>query len=153
MNRLIFVLVAVLLIAPVQCAAAQIRSDWEKVKALPAGTSMEVEWRDSHRVKGKLTGASDTAIMFARGGRTVEVPKADVRRIFKRRLSPWGPVLAGTSAGVVGGVIVGNMVGHRTRPGSGAAAALAVVGIGDGVGTLVWALQRPRMEIYDARQP
>ena len=115
------ILLIALLLRPAITPAQQRREagvgDWSTVQKLSPGDEIEVRLNDGANFKGKFSSASDAKLAFAKGGRAMEIFRADILEVY--RLVPKSrtkSVLLGLGIGAGAGAGVGGIVGAKTAP-------------------------------------
>ena len=157
-GRLTFsLLLAVSLLLPSVVSAQTAANDWSALKAVAAGSKLEVKLKDGKTVKGKLTGVSDEALSLTVGGKPTDLKAGDVLRVYRVGGSSAGKAaLIGAAAGAGTGAAVGASGDEGFGPSNGVfAAGFAVLGGGAGalIGYGIGRARRKRVLVYEAAQP
>lgn len=128
---------------------------WDAVRALPAGTRLEVRLKSGQTIKGKLDSVSDAGLVLARGGGATSINREDVRRVYRSDgKSSAKPALIG--AGVGAAIGVGGAAASATSDdseGMNAGAALLPL-VGAAAGALIglaFSRQQKRSLIYESQ--
>lgn len=58
--------------------------DWAAIQTLAAGSSLRIETKTGERIEGKLSNFSDTALTVVRKGKTLNLDRDDVQRVYRR---------------------------------------------------------------------
>ena len=134
-------------------------SEWSLVKTVPPGDELVVELKNGQTIKGRLKVISDIHITLARGQKSFDIDREDVRRI--HRIVPKSaakPALigAGTGAAIGAGGIAIAVAADESGgdDGEAAAAILGVALLGAGIGALVglaFGSRQKKVLIYQAR--
>jgi len=160
MTAAIFVVLAVMLANAIsvgaQQPAAPIVGTWDAIKALPSRDELSVTLKDGSGQKGKLTDATDTALILSQGKRITEIRRDGIFQIYrsvpKSRARATGVGAAvGAGLGAVTAAFGDGSSGH----GAGAGTAIAGVFFMAGVGALIgrgFASGHERVLIYEARR-
>lgn len=157
-RRLTFslLLAASLWLSPV-VSAQTATSGWSALKAVAAGSKLEVKLKDGKTVKGRLTGVSDAALSLNVNGKPTDIRPEEVQRVYRvGGTSAKTTALVGAGVGPVAGAAVGASGDEGFGPSRGQmAAGLAV--LGGGAGALFgWAVGRglhKRVLFYEAARP
>jgi len=133
-------------------AAAQSASTpdaWEAVERIAAGERVQIQLHDYSAMSGRLDHATADAVYVLHGGKTTEVRRDNVRKVYRRKPghgSMWAAIGAVAGAGALGGGF-----GPRIESGPSKAYGAAVAGtvalgaiIGAGVG---YGLGHGRLEL------
>ncbi len=59
-------------------------TDWRAVKAIPPDSRIEATLHGGKKLKGRFAAASDDTLTLSRGGRTVDLDRRDISRLFQR---------------------------------------------------------------------
>jgi hypothetical protein len=133
--------------------------DWSTVRALRPGDELVLITKADVTLKGKLVAVSDTLLTLRRNGRTNEIERADVKRVFQVRGRSVGKATliglgVGTAAGVATGAVVAateehSETGEELFPVTIFGAAGAAIGTVSGLATGLFRRKR-RVLIYEA---
>ncbi|HWS88323.1 MAG TPA: hypothetical protein VN282_15235 [Pyrinomonadaceae bacterium] len=134
-------------------------NEWSIVKTVPPGDEMVVKLKGGQAIKGRLKVISDIHLTLARGQKSFDIDRQDVRQI--HRIVPKSaarPTLigAGTGAAIGAGGIAVAVAADESGgdDGEAAAAILGVAIIGAGIGALVglaFGSRQKKVLIYEAR--
>ena len=134
-------------------------NEWSMVKAVPPGDELVVKLKDGQSIKGRLRVISDIHLTLARGKKSFDIDRHDVRQI--HRVVPKSAarstlIGAGTGAaiGTAGIAIAAAADETRGDDGEVAAAILGVAILGAGIGALVglaFGSRQKKVLIYEAR--
>lgn len=152
------VLLASLLLSPAalaQNATAQ-AGDWSSLKTVGQGSKLSVKLKSGKSVEGKLSGVSDTALSLSVKGKTVDLSRDDVQRVYQvKGKSATKATLIGAGVGAGAGAAIGASGGDEGfGPSNGVfAAGFAVLGAGAGAltGYLIGRSGHKRVLIYEAK--
>lgn len=134
-------------------------NEWSVVKTVPPGDELTVKLKNGQTIKGRLKVISDVHLTLARGQKSFEIDRQDVRQI--HRIVPKSaarPALIGAGTGAAigaGGIAIA--VAADESGGDGGEAAAAIFGfaiIGAGIGALVglaFGSRQMKVLIYEAR--
>ena len=130
--------------------------DWSALSAVATGSKLVVNLRNGKSVKGKLSSVSDTALALSAGGKSVDLKREDVLRVYQTsKKSATKATLIGAGVGAAAGVAAGASGGDDSfAPTRGQmAAGLAVLGAGAGalVGFAIGKSGGKRVLIYEAQ--
>ncbi|HZI20152.1 MAG TPA: hypothetical protein VEY09_16325 [Pyrinomonadaceae bacterium] len=134
-------------------------NEWSIVKIVPPGDELVVKLKNGQTIKGRLKVISDVHLTLARGQKSFDIDRQDVRQI--HRIVPKSaakPTLigAGTGAAIGAGGIAIAVAADESGgdDGEAAAAILGVALIGAGIGALVglaFGSRQKKVLIYEAR--
>jgi hypothetical protein len=134
-------------------------NEWSIVKAVPPGDELVVKLKNGQTIKGRLKVISDVHLTLARGQKSFDIDRQDVRQI--HRIVPKSaakPTLigAGTGAAIGAGGIAIAVAADESGgdDGEAAAAILGVALLGAGIGALVglaFGSREKKVLIYEAR--
>ena len=134
-------------------------NEWSVVKTVPPGDELTVRLKNGQTIKGRLKVISDVHLTLARGQKSFDVDRQDVRQI--HRIVPKSaarPALigAGTGAAIGAGGIAIAVAADESGgdDGEAAAAILGVAILGAGIGALVglaFGSRQMKVLIYEAR--
>jgi len=156
---IIFILAAILANSiPVgaQQPAAPVVGTWDAIKALPSRDELTVTLKHGSSQKGKLTDATDTALILSQGKKITEIRRDGVFQIYRsvpksRKVATLTGAAVGAGLGVISGLVGDGSSGH----GQGAGTAITGVFLMAGVGALIGrgiAGGHERVLIYEARR-
>ena len=134
-------------------------NEWSMVKAVPPGDELVVKLKNGQSIKGRLRVISDIHLTLARGKKSFDIDRQDVRQI--HRVVPKSaarPTLIGAGTGAAIGA-AGIAVAAAADESGGddgevAAAILGVALLGAGIGALVglaFGSRQKKVLIYEAR--
>lgn len=143
-----------LLMLPLFLAAAE---DWDRVRAIPAGTTVKVRSFDGSESKGVLEAVDDASMRMQRGGQSVNVARADIGRVAMhdpgRRARN---ALIGGAIGAAAGIVIafGSCPSCRGElPAGEANERLAIGGVvGGAAGAGIGAALAPYKTVYKAKR-
>jgi hypothetical protein len=156
---IIFILAAMLANSiPVgaQQPAAPVVGTWDAIKALPSRDELTVTLKDGSSQKGKLTDATDTALILSQGKKITEVRRDGIFQIYRSvpksrsRATGTGAVV-GLGLGVVTALFGDGSSGHGSSPGTAIAGICFTTGMGALIGRGI-AGGHERVLIYEARR-
>jgi hypothetical protein len=132
---------------------------WAGVKTVPVGDELEVKLKEGRTVKGRLTSSSDTTLTVTRKGKSVQIDRADVFRVYRviPKSSAKATLIGAGVGAAVGLAAIGAAAAADDTGGSEGELAAAAVGIGivgAGIGALVglaFGKRTRRVLIYEAR--
>ena len=158
-RRLTFslVLAASLLLSPV-VSAQTVTDRWSALKAVAAGSKLEVKLKDGKTLKGRLTGVSDEALSLTAGGKPTDLKAVEVLSVHRvGGSSAKTGALVGAAVGGGAGLTLG-LAGSAADDGfndldAPITAGLTVLGAGAGalIGYAVGRSRRKRVLVYEAR--
>jgi hypothetical protein len=134
-------------------------NEWSVVKTVPPGDELVVKLKNRQTIKGRLRAISDVHLTLARGQKSFDIDRQDVRQI--HRIVPKSaakPALIGAGTGAAigaGGIAIA--VAADESGGDDGEAAVAILGaaiIGAGIGALVglaFGSRQKKVLIYEAR--
>lgn len=133
------------------------RSDWTAVQSLRSGAKIAVETKDGRRLKGKLNAASPTELSLTGEGKTAQLNRDEVKKIYqlisggsRAKAALIGAALgAGTGAGA-SAIALGSSGGSDDTSGIVGKGVLIGAGIGLVVGLLVGRSGK-RVLVYESR--
>jgi len=136
--------------------SAPVVGTWEAIKALPTRDELTVNLKDGSSQKGKLTDATDTALMLSQGKKITEIRRDAIFQIYRSipqsrsRATGTGAAI-GAGLGVVSGLFGDGSSGHGQGPGTVIAGVLVVSAVGALIGR-GFARGHERVLIYEARR-
>ena len=156
---IIFILAAMLTNSiPVgaQQPTAPVVGTWDAIKALPSRDELTVNLKDGSSQKGKLTDATDTALILSQGKRITEIRRDVIFQIYRsvpksRSRATGTGAFVGAGLGVVSGLVGDGSSGHGQGPGTAIAGVFLMAGVGALIGRGI-AGGRERVLIYEARR-
>jgi len=142
MRIVVFCLIAGMLATPMNgLAQSTTTNNWTDIATVASGQKLVIELKSGKKVTGKFGSASETAVTLARGKKTEDINRSDIRKIFREKGMPVGKrTLRGAGIGAGVGAVAGAAIGGCDK-GSGCfverheAAAIGGV-LGAGVGAL-----------------
>lgn len=134
-------------------------NEWSILKAVPPGDQLVVKRKDGQTIKGRLKVISDVHLTLARGQKSFDIDRQDVRqihRIVPKSAAKATLIGAGTGAaiGTAGIAIAAAADESGGDDGEVAAAILGVALLGAGIGALVglaFGSRQKKVLIYEAR--
>jgi small nuclear ribonucleoprotein (snRNP)-like protein len=159
------VLAVLLALPPAALAqeATAASNDWAGLKAITAGSKLDVKLKNGKRVKGNLISFSDTALSLSDRNKTAEINREDVLSIHEMRgMTAKKATLIGAGVGGAIGASIGIAAGENgrdnccfniTRPQGAAILGAPLAGVGALVGFIVGKSWHKRPLIYKAKQP
>lgn len=156
---IIFVLASILANSiPVgaQQPTAPLVGTWDAIKALPSRDELTVTLKEGTSQKGKLTDATDIALILSQGKKITEIRRDGIFQIYrsvpKSRSRATGTGAAvGAGLGVVTGLFGDGSSGQGVGPGTAIAGVFLMAGVGALIGRGI-AGGRERVLIYEARR-
>lgn len=132
--------------------------DWSSINSVPTGDRLLVELKNGQTIEGKLASISDSSLSLTVKGKSVDVKREDVARVYHVvKKSATKATLIGLGVGAGAGAAIGlaadaNDNGGFEKIDHVATAALTVVGAGAGaaIGYLIGRGKRKRVLIYQA---
>lgn len=134
-------------------------NEWSVVKTVPPGDELVVRLKNGQTIKGRLRVVSDIHLTLARGKKSFDLDRQDVRQIY--RIVPKSaakPALigAGTGAAIGAGGIAVAVAADESGgdDGEAAAAILGVAILGAGIGAIVglaFGSRQKKVLIYESR--
>ncbi|HLF83700.1 MAG TPA: hypothetical protein VI837_05945 [Blastocatellia bacterium] len=139
-----------------QQPAAPVVGTWDAIKALPSRDELTVTLKDGSSQKGKLTDATDTALILSQGKKITEIRRDGIFQIYrsvpKSRSRATGTGAAvGAGLGVISGLVGDGSSGHGQGPGTAIAGVFVMAGVGALIGRGI-AGGHERVLIYEARR-
>jgi hypothetical protein len=138
MHRSICVFLLLLSLLTGQIAAAP--SDWAAVEQLAAGERIAATLSSGKTLKGKVDHVTPASVFVERRGKTIEVKRGDVARLYRLKAgagAKWAMIGAAIGAGA-GGALGGAVMERETGFGAAMAGTVALCAlIGAGVGYLI----------------
>ncbi len=132
----VFLLLLSLLIGQITAAP----SDWAAVEQLAAGERIEAALSTGKTLKGKVDHVTPASVFIERRGKTIEVKRGDVARLYRLKAgagAKWAIIGAAIGAGA-GGAVGAAILERKSGFGGAMAGMVAFVGlIGAGVGYLL----------------
>jgi len=109
----VFCLLAGMLATPVDGLAQSTSTDnWTAVTTVASGQRLVIELKTGKKVTGKFGSASETAVTLARGKKTEDINRSDIRKVFHEKgMSVPKRTLRGTAIGAGAGALVGTVIG------------------------------------------
>jgi hypothetical protein len=113
MLALSLVFVLSLLPSAAVCAqeqAAPTADAWTAVTAVEHGDELAVKLKNGRTLKGRSDGVSDTLLRLKRGGKSTDINRADVLRVYRvvgkshKKGTVTGAIVGGSIGGVLGGI-------------------------------------------------
>ncbi len=156
---IIFILVSMLANSiPVnaQEPAAPVVGTWDAIKALPSRDELTVNLKDGSIQKGKLTDATDTALILSQGKKITEIRRDAIFQIYRsvpksRKVATGTGAMVGAGLGVVTALFGDGSSGHGSSPGTAIAGVFFMAGVGALIGRGI-ASGHERVLIYEARR-
>lgn len=147
-------------LTPAMAQQGTTSSDWSAVTAIAPGEKLSIELKDGKKLKGKLRAVTDSLITLERDGKTKDVTRDSIARVYRMAGSAGKSVgkAAAIGAGIGGGVGVGIGIasgGYEDLSGGEIAAiaggVLAVVGAG--IGAIVGGLgsKEKKVLVYQSK--
>jgi hypothetical protein len=136
--------------------AAPVVGTWDAIKALPSRDELTVNLKDGTSQKGKLTDATDTALILSQGKKLTELRRDGIFQIYRAvpksrsRATGTGAVV-GLGLGVVTALFGDGSSGHGTSTGTAIAGICFTTGMGALIGRGI-AGGHERVLIYEARR-
>jgi hypothetical protein len=139
--------------------SAPVPREWSVVKAVPPGDELVVKLKDGQTIKGRLRAISDVHLTLARGKKSFDLHRQEVRqihRIVPKSAAKATLIGAGTGAAIgAGGIAVAAAADESGGDdGEVAAAILGVAILGAGIGALVglvFGSRQKKVLIYEDR--
>ena len=133
-------------------------ADWSSINSVPAGDRLSIELKNGQKIDGKLSSFSDSTLSLTVKGKSVDVKRDDVSRVYHVvKKSATKATLIGLGIGAGAGAAIGlaadaNDNGGFEKIDHVATAGLTVVGAGAGaaIGYLIGRSSRKRILIYQA---
>ena len=117
-------------------------SNWTAITTVESGQKLVIELKSGKKVTGKFGSASETGVTLARGKKTEDINRSDIRKVYREKgMSVPKRTLRGAGIGAGVGAVVGAAAGGCDGDsgcfiGRGEAAAATAVA-GAGVGALI----------------
>ena len=115
-------------------------SEWAVVERLAAGERIEAALSTGKTLKGKVDHATPASVFIERGGKTIEVKRVDVARLYRRGSgsgAKWA-IIGGAIGAGAGGALGGVILERESGFGGAMAGTVVLLGaIGAGVGYLI----------------
>jgi hypothetical protein len=132
--------------------------DWSSINSMPTGDRLSIELKNAQKIDGKFTTISDSTLSLTVKGKSVDVKREDVSRVYHVvKKSAMKATLIGLGAGAGAGAAIGlaadaNDNGGFNKIDHAVTAGLTVVGAGAGaaIGYLIGRSSRKRVLIYQA---
>ena len=138
--------------------ATQQLADWSSINSVPTGDRLSIELKNGQKIDGKLSTASDNTLSLTVKGKSVDVRRDDVSRVYHVvKKSATKATLIGLGIGAGAGAAIGlaadaNDSGGFDKIDHVATAALTVLGAGAGaaIGYAFGRSNRKRVLVYQA---
>lgn len=102
------VVVAIMLLTQAPVALAQGSTQWSAVQAIPVDARLIVKQKDGKTIEGKMIEASETNLTLSRSNKVVNIPRDNVREIYrstgKAAKGKWAGIGTGIGAGAGAGI-------------------------------------------------
>lgn len=139
-----------------QQPAAPVVGTWDAIKALPSRDELTVTLKDGSSQKGRLTDATDIAVMLSQGKKITEIRRDGIFQIYrsvpKSRSRATGTGAAvGAGLGVMTALFGDGSSGRGSSPGTAIAGVLFTAGLGALIGRGI-AGGHERVLIYESRR-
>ncbi|HTY63434.1 MAG TPA: hypothetical protein VMG30_14390 [Acidobacteriota bacterium] len=116
MNKMFTVLLVVTLLLPAAAIAGDADNHWTALKSIPAGQLLAVKTFSGKNLKGSLQHATDSIIGINANGKDLEVPVAEVSRVYVLRGRPiMKATLIGAAVGTAAGAGFGALAGRDSH--------------------------------------
>jgi hypothetical protein len=156
---IIFILAAMLANSiPVgaQQPTAPVIGTWDSIKALPSRDELTINLKDGSTQKGKLTDATDTALILSQGKKITEIRRDLIFQIYRsvpksRKVATGTGAAVGAGLGVVSGLVGDGSSGHGQGTGTTIVGVFLMAGVGALIGRGI-AGGHERVLIYEARR-
>ena len=118
MRIVVFCLIAGMLATPMDgLAQSTSTNNWTAITTVASGQKLVIELKSGKKVTGKFGSASETAVTLARGKKTEDINRSDIRKVFREKgLSVPKRTLRGTAIGAGAGAVVGLAIGGCDKP-------------------------------------
>lgn len=135
---------------------APLQEEWSAVQAVSIGEEMLIEMKNGERLKGRLSGVSDTTLTLSRKNGSTELDRTNIAEVYRvmGKAAKAKYALIGAGVGAAVGVLAGKA---KNSPPIDDGEIYLMIGatVGTGLGALVGAAlggtRRKRVLLYQAR--